>query len=63
MSMTQMQEMALGMAAANRVDIRKIAEPTRQRFIDLAMMEPPMVDMDGPWIFITEVGRVALQRS
>lgn len=51
------RELALGMVAAGSVDIRTISEITRQIFIDLTMMEPPLVDMDGPWIFLTEEGR------
>lgn len=39
------------------VDLREISEPTRQRIIDLGMMEPPLVDVDGPWVFLTKEGR------
>jgi hypothetical protein len=29
------------------VDLREISEPMRQRLIDLAMHEPPLVDVDA----------------
>ena len=40
--------------------LSRINEPTRQRIIDLGMMEPPLVDADGDYVFITPAGRAAL---
>lgn len=40
------------------VDLRYISEPLRQRLIDLAMMEPPLVDVDGPRVFLTRDGEI-----
>ncbi len=34
-------------------DLREISEPMRQRIIDLAMMDPPLVDVDGPRVILT----------
>lgn len=42
------------------VDLREISEPMRQRIIDLAMMEPPLVYVDGPRIFLTGHGYVKI---
>jgi len=42
------------------VDLRKISEPTRQRLIDMAMTEPPLVDVDADRVFLTDDGRSAL---
>lgn len=39
------------------LDLRKISEPMRQRLIDLAMMEPPLVDADADRVFATDAGR------
>jgi hypothetical protein len=44
----------------NQIDIRKISEPYRQRAIDLGMMEPPLVEIDGDFLSITDAGRAAL---
>jgi hypothetical protein len=35
----------------------------RQRVIDLAMMEPPLVDVEGDSLFLTPDGFAALARS
>lgn len=40
------------------VDLRDISEPMRQRIIDLGMMEPPLVDVDGDCVFLTGHGYV-----
>lgn len=37
------------------------SEEMRQNYIDLAMMEPPLCDVNGDEIFITEAGRLALR--
>ena len=42
------------------VDLREIAEPMRQRIIDLEMMEPPLVDVDADKVFVTDAGFDAL---
>jgi len=36
------------------VTLREISEPMRQRLIDLAMMEPQLVDVYGDTIFVTD---------
>lgn len=36
--------------------LHEVSEPMRQRIIDLAMMEPPLVDMDGPRVVMTLSG-------
>lgn len=59
--MTEIQAIILqSVIDAGQNDIRKLTERQRQKFIDLAMMEPPLVDIDGDWIFATEDGRKAL---
>jgi hypothetical protein len=57
MKLTEMQSIVLGhLIAAGHIDVRKISEPHRQRFIDLAMMEPPLVDIDAGRIYATAAG-------
>jgi hypothetical protein len=41
------------------VDLRGTSEAMRQRLIDLAMMEPPLVDVDADRVFLTAAGREA----
>ncbi len=43
--------------AGKDMDLRKVSEPMRQRLIDLAMQEPPLVDVDADRVFITDAGR------
>jgi hypothetical protein len=43
------------------VDLDDISEPMRQRLIDLAMMEPPLVDVDGPLVYATDAGIKAVK--
>ena len=52
---------ASGRAVA--VDLRAIGEPMRQVVIDLAMMEPPLVDVEGDSLFLTPDGFAELARS
>lgn len=40
------------------VDLREISEPMRQRIIDLAMMEPPLIAVDGPRVFLSGHGYI-----
>lgn len=40
------------------VDLREISEPMRQRIIDLAMMEPPLIGVDGPRVVLSGYGYV-----
>lgn len=42
------------------VDLREISEAMRQRIIDLAMMGPPLVCVDGPRVFLTGHGYVKI---
>ena len=48
------------LARVGAVDLRKISEPMRQRLIDLAMEEPPLVDVDADRVFLTDAGKNAL---
>lgn len=50
-------------ADVGTVDLRKISEPFRQRLIDLAMMEPPLVDVDADRVTLTDAGRAELNRT
>lgn len=38
--------------------IDEISEPMRQRIIDLAMMEPPLVGVDGPRVVLSGYGYI-----
>lgn len=49
------------MGRPRRVDIRNVSEAYRQRVIDLGMMQPPLVDIDGDWLSVTDAGRSALR--
>ena len=40
--------------------ISQMSEPFRQRAIDLGMMEPPLVDVDGDWAFVTVAGSMRI---
>lgn len=42
------------------VDLRDVSEGMRQRIIDLAMADRPLVDVDGPRVFVTAHGQRAL---
>lgn len=42
------------------VDLREISEPMRQKIIDLAMMEPPLVSVDADKVFLTGHGYVKI---
>lgn len=59
--LTLPQRFVLTLVAERGLDLRKIRESTRQRAIDLAMMEPPLVDVDSDRLFITPAGRAALK--
>lgn len=48
------------LAEVGAMDLRKISEPTRQRLIDLAMEDPPLVDVDADRVFLTAAGRQSL---
>lgn len=45
------------------IDLRQRSEAYRQRVIDMAMMEPPLLDIHGDWIFLTDAGRQALRST
>jgi hypothetical protein len=47
------------LAENGTIDLRKISEPMRQRLIDLAMMEPPLVDVDADRVSLTQAGQDA----
>ena len=40
------------------VDLREISEPMRQRIIDLAMMDPPLIGVDGPRVVLSGHGYI-----
>lgn len=46
-------------AEIRTLDLRKVSEPMRQRLIDLAMMEPPLVDVDADRVYLTQAGQDA----
>jgi hypothetical protein len=48
---------------AKAVDLREISEPMRQRIIDLGMMEPALVDVEGDRVFLTPAGFAELVRG
>lgn len=48
------------LANVGEVDMRRISEPFRQRLIDLAMREPPLVDAAADRAFLTDAGRLAV---
>lgn len=41
-------------------DLREVSESYRQKLIDLAMMEPPLVEVDADQVTIASAGRMAL---
>lgn len=43
-------------------DIREVGERYRQKVVDLGMMEPPLVDIQGDYLEITVAGRAELNR-
>jgi hypothetical protein len=48
---------------AEFLDLRFVSEPLRQRLIDLAMMDPPLVDVDADQVFLTRAGRELLHKT
>lgn len=48
------------LAEGRTLDLRKVSEPMRQRLIDMGMMEPPLVDVDGDHVRLTDAGRAWL---
>jgi hypothetical protein len=49
-------------ADQGQIDLRRYSEPVRQRAIDLAMHEPPFIDIDADRIFLTPAGKQALEQ-
>ncbi len=45
-----------------RFDLRRASEAMRQAIIDLAMREPPLVDINANDVFATEAGHAELRR-
>lgn len=37
--------------------------PRREALINAGMREPPLVDVDGVWVYLTKAGRDALERK
>lgn len=44
------------MIATGKVRLSAISEPTRQRCIDLAMADEPLVDAQGDYLTLTRAG-------
>lgn len=49
------------LAKVGTLDLRKISEPLRQRLIDLAMREPPLVYVDADQVSLTLDGHKAAE--
>lgn len=49
-------------AEVGTIDLRKVSEAMRQRLIDLAMREPPLVDVEADRVFLTDAGRAECAR-
>lgn len=51
-------------ATGRRLGLRlgSVSEPMRARIVDLAMMEPPMLDVDGDELYVTIHGSAVLRR-
>jgi hypothetical protein len=58
-----MYQAILSELSQRSLDLRRVSEPMRQRLIDLAMCEPPLVDVDADRVFLTEAGRRACSVS
>ena len=63
MRLTWPQRAALEEAATGGCDLRRVSEPMRQRLIDLAMMDPPVVEVEADRVTATDLGRAALAQS
>lgn len=69
MKLTWGQKAALQYVAASEgragggCRLSRIAEPTRQRLIDLAMMEPPLIDTDGDFVRLLPTGRAIVAEN
>ena len=59
--LTMWHRTVLRAAAEHPIVLNEISEPMREKLIDLAMMEPPLVDTDGPRVFATPAGRALLE--
>ena len=60
MKLTIWHRTALRLATEYPVDLRELSEPMRQKFIDLGMHEPPLVEADGDFVSATDAGRSAI---
>lgn len=49
--------------AERGADLRQVSEAFRQTAIDLAMAEPPLVDIDADRLFVTPAGEAELARN
>lgn len=45
------------------IQLSGCSEPMRQCLINLGMQEPPMVDVDENWVYLTEAGRTSVRAS
>lgn len=58
--LTEAQVIVLAHIGEAPRQISRMSEPFRQRAIDLGMMEPPLVDVDGDWAFVTVAGSMRI---
>lgn len=61
--LTNAQHIALVYVRQNRPSLNSMGDEMRQKVIDLAMHEPPLVDTEGPTVFVTDAGRDALKHN
>lgn len=60
--LTEAQVIVLAHIGEAPRQISRMSEPFRQRAIDLGMMEPPLVDVDGDWVSATAAGSTEIAR-
>lgn len=58
--MTVIERAVLRRLSEGSLHLDRISEEFRQTLISLGMMEPPLCDVDGPLVSITQAGRDAL---
>lgn len=63
MKLSPAQYIVLRLLRDETRDIRHVSEAFRQCVIDLGVMEPPLVDIDGDVLRITPAGRAALTQQ
>lgn len=61
--LTNVKHIALVYVRQNRPSLNSMGEEMRQKVIDLGMQEPPLVDVMGEEVSVTEAGRDALKHN